>query len=748
MRDPAAYKSRSYLANVDNLLHNTQLGGRKQRSAVDAALLLQHYVQEQRAKRKGNITSALFLDIKGTFDHVSKSKLLNTLRKLRLPSSLINWVESFVSERTIRLMFDGRVQNETPITIGIPQGSPISPILFLIYVRDIWQNRALQISYIDDFTVAVSSTSARKNCRTLESIANDLFQKATEKGAQFEPSKTELIHFHTRRKEESEGVVISGHEIKPKGLVRWLGIWFDSKLSFKQHVEKKINSATAAFFGLQRLGSLQKGLSFRALRQLYIACVTSIADFGAPLWYTGKRQGLILNRFQRLQNMASRHMLGAFKGSPTKALELETALPPPDIRFEKQCNAYALRTLRFQKTHPISVAFNDSTEDELGEQTREPARDTQLLALLYRVKKFAPDGWNIEKTQLEWEAPWATFPAKFVISTDTKEAETVAHNELLDKLGDSTRVFYTDGSKKDNSTSAAICRLRKGSKSNFDLAKHWNLGSGMEIADAEVFALAKALFYASQNPPSYLRSVYVFVDSQAAIARLRQHKGNKIIQGAVAAAEALKAHGVELCIQWCPSHMGIAGNEMADSLAKMGLKNSQISHESYVSHGHLKRLAKQEVSNMWRNAWLCQEQEEERGRRTVGMGRLYRQIARGALAFSLRPKPTVISWPKNLISAYIQLKTGKGLLKSFQHTIRKAPNNKCHCPAGQQQDTRHLLLECEEYRLERTVLKKQLKNIPMSLHVLFCTTRGHEALAGFLAATKICTVGWRNNAGL
>ena len=93
-----------------------------------------------------------------------------------------------------------------------------------------------------------------------------------------------------------------------------------------------------------------------------------MADFGVPLWYTNKRQGYVLNQYQRLQNMAIKHMLGAFKGSPTKALELEAALSPPDIRFEKLCNMYALRTLRFQPNHPIVKTLIDLTEDELDDQ--------------------------------------------------------------------------------------------------------------------------------------------------------------------------------------------------------------------------------------------------------------------------------------------------------------------------------------------------------------------------------------------
>ena len=66
----------SYLTNLGGLLYETQLGGRKQWSTIDTALLLQHYIQQERNKRKGNITSELFFDIKGAFDHVSKQKWL------------------------------------------------------------------------------------------------------------------------------------------------------------------------------------------------------------------------------------------------------------------------------------------------------------------------------------------------------------------------------------------------------------------------------------------------------------------------------------------------------------------------------------------------------------------------------------------------------------------------------------------------------------------------------------------------
>ena len=442
-------------------------------------------------------------------------------------------------------------------------------------------------------------------------------------------------------------------------------------------------------------------------------------------------------------------MLGAFKGSPQKALELEAALPPPGIRFEKQCDMYALRTLKFQKTHPISqVLGNNGVAIDISNISN-PGSVTQLWSLFNRIPKIAMGAGNIEKIAAEWEAPWTTFPAEFVVSTLSKAEEKVVHEETLPRISAESKnamIFYTDGSQKNACASAGLCQI--GENSAFSLLKSWNLGGGMEIADAEVFAIAKALHFAAKNPRKCLKTVHIFVDSQAAMARLQNCMGNQIIQRALKAAAQLQRTGVHVRIQWCPSHIGISGNEMADRLAKKGLESPNISCYAYTSLGHLKRLAKQQIRNAWHDSWYYFEEKEEVSGRNTGLGGLYRRISKENLAFTLRPRPTIINLPKNTISAYIQLKTGKGLLKSFQHIIRKAPNDKCSCSARKRQDTRHLLMECELYSSERIALRRQLKPIPLGLHTLFCTAKGHIALSAFLQNTGICTVGWMNHAGL
>jgi hypothetical protein len=140
-------------------------------------------------------------------------------------------------------------------------------------------------------------------------------------------------------------------EIIPKLNIKWLGIIIDYKLIFDEHIKNQIIKATRTFYQIERLSNTERGLSFQAMRQLYMACITSIADYRVPIWW--RNQSNYLYKFQKLQNLALRKILGAFKTSPYKIIELKAALPPPEIRFNKIYRSYIIRTLQFKKTHII-----------------------------------------------------------------------------------------------------------------------------------------------------------------------------------------------------------------------------------------------------------------------------------------------------------------------------------------------------------------------------------------------------------
>jgi hypothetical protein len=75
-----------------------------------------------------------------------------------------------------------------------------------------------------------------------------------------------------------DGVIIESNE-----LVKWLGVYFDQGFTFKQHVATRVSQARSAFYHIARLANIERGLSPLAIRQLYLACVTSIADYGSVI---------------------------------------------------------------------------------------------------------------------------------------------------------------------------------------------------------------------------------------------------------------------------------------------------------------------------------------------------------------------------------------------------------------------------------------------------------------------------------
>ena len=274
----------SYWAEITNLLYSEQMGGRKQRSAIDAAMCLTHDIQL--ANNNNRVLSAMLLDVKGAFDHVSLNQLLKVMKQLKLPQRVLKWVKCFLTNRSIVLAFDGERDKSQSVNSGIPQGSPISPILFLIYIRFLFdkikrkhQNVKLP-SYIDDVVLIVKGKTAEENCKTLEQITKTTFQWATENAVTFDDSKSELIHFQKGNSEPTASVTLSNDTvINSSKTVHWLSVWFDRKLSFKTHVQKKIASATRTLHLLHRLLNSEWGLSAAAGRQLYSACITSISDY-------------------------------------------------------------------------------------------------------------------------------------------------------------------------------------------------------------------------------------------------------------------------------------------------------------------------------------------------------------------------------------------------------------------------------------------------------------------------------------
>ncbi len=305
-----------------------------------------------------------------------------------------------------------------------------------------------------------------------------------------------------------------------------------------------------------------------------------------------------------------------FKGSPSQAIEIKASIPPPRIKLKKLCNNYALRILKFKENHVIKKAYieeNNKDRDKLVASFSSSSSfgsknstikhllqpKTQLLSLVSRVQQLVPN-WKIERTSLSWQKPWSPLiSATFFISKGSKEEAAQEHLKLIENLQeplewDLIDIYYTDSSKDGKLNAAAICKI--GETNRIKYATNWNLGPYMEIMDAELYAVYRALEHLKQQRLEE-KQVYIFIDSQAAIKRLQLNSltgGQELVFKITQSCFYLASKNISINFYWVPSHLGIYGNEIVDKLAKKGLFRRKI-QSSYVSLSHIERLAKEKI---------------------------------------------------------------------------------------------------------------------------------------------------------
>lgn len=755
------------------------MGGRKQRSAVDAGMTLLSDIELNKTDRK--LTSCLMMDVKGAFDFVNKNQLLQTCQKNNLSSSLCQWIDSFLQSRKMKLAFDDETTQSFDVDVGVPQGSPVSPILFLIYISELFkQNHYLTrefsvrlISYIDDIAIVASSKTFHENCRILKKIASKLIDWGNNHFVQFDMKKTELIHFDSshRATSASNSVKLTNDLIiEPQEYIRWLGIWFDRKLTFKIHVEKRTASAIRMFHSISRLASTVRGLSFQAMRKLYIACIASISDFGVPIWW--KQQKHLLEKFNKIQNQALRKILGAFKHSPLDGLEIEACLPPSKIRLNKLCENYALRIIKLNDSHPVKqrvsqtfpnnlngIEFKNSktidwnqkeilseSESEIENSQRRNVRRTkkikrkfhsQLIRICSMIQDIIPDQM-IEKFSPNWSSPWKKSRIDFDVNSSSKTKIEAAdkHQKLISSLKKSHHnniIIYSDGSKLSNSDAGAGSFISY--EFNDQKSYSWNLNSSSEIFDLEIFAISESLSKIDEkitDDSIFLTDIYVFADSLGAIQRIQnnsQSSGQEWVAKIHSKAEFLFHQNIKLHIHWVPGHMDIHGNEMADLAAKTGaydLKSEVVSYQMPVSLISLKRKLKERQLLDWQSHWTNSKKK----------GRTYQNLNTFPAWKSINSsiKTSRVVW-----SSYIQLKMGHGFFLSYLFRLPAYDSNKCDCDDLSVQSPAHILLDCEYYDDFRENWRQK---IDVTMSDLLCTKRGVHLILDFLSKTEIVRWSW------
>lgn len=148
----------------------------------------------------------MFIDRKGAFDYVSKIQLVAQMLELENYGDLIWWTKSFLTNQNLYLVIDDYNNSEKDIKTRIPQGSPVSPILFLIYISGVFEqlkrefSEIVSLSFVDNLGFVASGTSIKEIAKALGKVGNLVIQWRQKNAVTYNTAKTKLVLFsHTRQ---------------------------------------------------------------------------------------------------------------------------------------------------------------------------------------------------------------------------------------------------------------------------------------------------------------------------------------------------------------------------------------------------------------------------------------------------------------------------------------------------------------------------------------------------------------------
>jgi hypothetical protein len=199
------------------------------------------------------------------------------------------------------------------------------------------------------------------------SAIDEMVRWGTANGVSFDSKKTEIMHFSRSKLRIAPAIRHSDVVKHPESALRWLGIWLDSRLSFRVHVEKWAAKAQAVAYHLRGLTNTKHGPQPSAVRSAVRACVEPVLLYGAEAWYQGttwpgwsqpskdvpsSNQHLI-QRMNKALNQSMRAILPVWKTAPTTALHRESGIPPVDQLLEARRLRFSARLKSLDDTHPL-----------------------------------------------------------------------------------------------------------------------------------------------------------------------------------------------------------------------------------------------------------------------------------------------------------------------------------------------------------------------------------------------------------
>ena len=373
----------NYLVNND-ILTDKQFGFRNNSSCEHAMTNLLNNIEDNLKNKL--ITNLIFIDLSKAFDTISFDILLHKLRNYGIKNTELNWFRNYLTDRKHRTNFKTTLSDILISMTGVPQGSILGPLLFLIYINDLADNVKGTLLYADDTTIQTQDENPNK----LTKDTNNKLETAVD---WFKANKLTLNNKKTRSMTICKGTTpnlnikldndyiteISNNSSEK--YFKFLGFRMDNKLTWKhhiEHVEKKLNIANYI------LATTKNSYPKHVKRMIYMALGQSHIEYGLPIWFNNN-----LNKITKIQKKAIRNICSQKYNAHTLPLFGEN-------RLLKINDLYEIATIRLiKKSHlgktpkPITEIFKKHTQE------RQLRPQNNIKVSTYgRISHDLPKIWN------------------------------------------------------------------------------------------------------------------------------------------------------------------------------------------------------------------------------------------------------------------------------------------------------------------------------------------------------------------
>ena len=300
-----------------NLFYIKQFGFRLLTSTVHSLFDLTEDIRQGIDENK--LVCGIFVDLQKAFDTVDHKILLKKLEHYGIRGVANQWFQSYLCKRRHYVNIQGSDSNIAEVDLGVPQGSVLGPLLFLIYINDL--HKAIKHStarlFADDTNLLLKNQSLKKLQKLINYDLRHLYNWLVANKISLNNDKTELIIFHHPNKKLNFNLKIklNGKKLSLSSYVKYLGILLDPHLNWGPHIDvlsSKLNRAAGM------LAKIRHFVSTESLRNIYFSIFSSLMTYASQIWGQFSNRQII--RIQKIQNSALRIINFADFDAPSSPL--------------------------------------------------------------------------------------------------------------------------------------------------------------------------------------------------------------------------------------------------------------------------------------------------------------------------------------------------------------------------------------------------------------------------------------------